>query len=125
MQVMDEYEMNMYRKHLNAWEAERLRQQVEFTITEHDLDADKRIPSVAEIVVRGFCSFISPFRLFSKIFSFTLLVYCLSHHQKGSEFAREQRIALHNSNQSLIINLLWSSELCPENCPRWNCMLKG
>ena len=86
MQVMDEYEMNMYRKQLNAWEAERLRQQVEFTITEHDLDADKRIPSVAEIVVRGFCSFISPFRLFSKIFSFTLLVYCLSHHEKHSDF---------------------------------------
>ena len=96
MQVMDEYEMNLYRKQLNAWEAERLRQQVEFTITEHDLDADKRIPSVAEIVVRGFRSFISPFQLFSKIFLFTLLVYCLSHREKRSEFAQKWRKALYN-----------------------------
>ncbi|KAK7113832.1 cilia- and flagella-associated protein 65-like isoform X2 [Littorina saxatilis] len=51
-EVMDEYEVGVYRKQLNAWEAELERQQVEFTITEDDLDADKRIPSAVDIVIR-------------------------------------------------------------------------
>ncbi|XP_076448439.1 cilia- and flagella-associated protein 65-like [Babylonia areolata] len=51
-EVMDEYEMKKYKKNLKAWEAERQRQMVEFTITEHDLDADKRLPSAVEVVDR-------------------------------------------------------------------------
>ena len=66
-QVMDEYEMNMFRKQLKAWEAERQRQQVEFTITEHDLDADKRVPSVVEIMVRTLNDFSLLFNLSSDL----------------------------------------------------------
>ena len=56
MQVTDEYEMDQYKKKLKSWETERQRQQVEFTITEHDLEADKRIPSApAEITVSIYC----------------------------------------------------------------------
>ncbi|KAK7484650.1 hypothetical protein BaRGS_00024058, partial [Batillaria attramentaria] len=49
-EVMDEYEMDVFRAKLSEWEAERERQRVEFTITEKDLDADKRLPVEPEIV---------------------------------------------------------------------------
>lgn len=49
-EVMDEFEMDVYRAKLSDWEAERERQRVEFTITEFDLDADKRIPREPEVL---------------------------------------------------------------------------
>jgi hypothetical protein len=48
---MDEVDMTAYRKALAAWEKERLRQQVEFTITEHDLHADDRLTPTVEYMV--------------------------------------------------------------------------
>ncbi|XP_052236731.1 cilia- and flagella-associated protein 65-like [Dreissena polymorpha] len=44
-EVTDQVEYNDYKNRLAEWEAERLRQKYEFTITENDLDADKRIGS--------------------------------------------------------------------------------
>ena len=46
LQVTDETMMDQYRTKLEEWEAELLRQQYEFTITEEDLDADSRLPDV-------------------------------------------------------------------------------
>ena len=43
--MTDQVEYNDYKNRLAEWEAERLRQKYEFTITENDLDADKRIGS--------------------------------------------------------------------------------
>ncbi|KAL5005595.1 hypothetical protein ScPMuIL_016753 [Solemya velum] len=51
-EVTDETEMSLYREKLEEWEDEQMRQQYEFTITEDDLDADKRIPNVVEITDR-------------------------------------------------------------------------
>ncbi|XP_050388962.1 cilia- and flagella-associated protein 65 [Patella vulgata] len=42
-QITDEHEMKKYRKKLADWEKELERQKNEFTITENDLDADKRL----------------------------------------------------------------------------------
>ncbi|WAR10588.1 CFA65-like protein [Mya arenaria] len=49
-EVTDQVEFNQYKDRLTEWEAERMRQKYEFTITEEDLDADKRIgsPEVTE-----------------------------------------------------------------------------
>lgn len=49
-QVTNMTEYNDYISSLNAWETERQRQRVEFTITEDDMDADLRIPS-AQVVL--------------------------------------------------------------------------
>ena len=50
-QISDLHEYNNYRRQLNAWEQERQRQLNEFTITENDLEADKRIPQIVDIKV--------------------------------------------------------------------------
>lgn len=52
-------EYGEYKARLADWEAERRRQKYEFTITEDDLDADKRIGS-PEIVVSVFISKLMP-----------------------------------------------------------------
>lgn len=44
-EVTDLVEFTKYRERLADWEKERDRQKYEFTITEHDLDADKRVGS--------------------------------------------------------------------------------
>ena len=44
-QVTNMTEHNEYVSSLHAWETERQRQQVEFTVTEDDPDADLRLPS--------------------------------------------------------------------------------
>ncbi|XP_059144553.1 cilia- and flagella-associated protein 65-like [Physella acuta] len=49
-EISDLHEYTCYRKQLSAWEAERERQMNEFTVTERDLDADKRTPHVVDIV---------------------------------------------------------------------------
>jgi len=43
--VTDQVEYNDYKNRLAEWDAERMRQKYEFTITENDLDADKRVGS--------------------------------------------------------------------------------
>lgn len=50
-EVTDEVEYGEYKEKLNEWQAERMRQKYEFTITENDLDADRRIgsPEVTEL----------------------------------------------------------------------------
>ncbi|RUS91152.1 hypothetical protein EGW08_001065, partial [Elysia chlorotica] len=48
-EISDLHEYNKYRRQLHAWERERERQLNEFTITEHDLDADTRIPQLVDI----------------------------------------------------------------------------
>ncbi|XP_053386703.1 cilia- and flagella-associated protein 65-like isoform X2 [Mercenaria mercenaria] len=49
-EVTDQVEYGNYKMKLKEWDDERLRQKYEFTITENDLDADKRIgsPEVTE-----------------------------------------------------------------------------
>ena len=42
--MLNETEAGAYQRALQDWEAERNRQQVEFTVTEQDPDADARIP---------------------------------------------------------------------------------
>lgn len=44
-QVLNMTEYADYCGRVNAWEAERQRQRVEFSVTEDDLDADLRLPS--------------------------------------------------------------------------------
>lgn len=51
-EVTDEFEMQLYRKQLQAWEKERERQKVEFTITERDLNADQRLATSVELMER-------------------------------------------------------------------------
>ncbi|OWF45565.1 hypothetical protein KP79_PYT24425 [Mizuhopecten yessoensis] len=51
-EVTDEVELRDYKKRLQNWEKERERQKYEFTITEDDLDADKRLPNNVEITER-------------------------------------------------------------------------
>lgn len=48
-EISDLHEYKNYKRQLGAWQKERERQLNEFTITEHDLDADKRIPQLVEI----------------------------------------------------------------------------
>ncbi|KAL4217273.1 hypothetical protein ACF0H5_023724 [Mactra antiquata] len=47
-EVTDQVEYGEYKERLSEWESERMRQKYEFTITENDLDADKRIGSPEE-----------------------------------------------------------------------------
>ena len=42
--------MNGYKQKMREWVDEKKRQTVEFTITENDLDADRRIPNRVEVV---------------------------------------------------------------------------
>ncbi|XP_013095381.2 cilia- and flagella-associated protein 65-like isoform X1 [Biomphalaria glabrata] len=49
-EISDLHEYNCYKNQLSAWEAERERQMNEFIITEKDLDADRRVPHVVDIV---------------------------------------------------------------------------
>ncbi|XP_069108657.1 cilia- and flagella-associated protein 65-like isoform X1 [Argopecten irradians] len=51
-EVTDEVEMREFNTKLQKWEKERERQKYEFTITENDLDADKRLPNSVEITER-------------------------------------------------------------------------
>ena len=44
-QVTNVADQQHYGEKLSAWECERERQKVEFTITENDVDADLRMPS--------------------------------------------------------------------------------
>ena len=45
-QVTDEVENRAYKKKLQEWEDEKRRQTYEFTVTEHDMDADLNLPDV-------------------------------------------------------------------------------
>lgn len=49
--VIDEMEMDKYKKEFVVWEKEKFRQKYEFCIIENDLDVDKRIFDDVEIVV--------------------------------------------------------------------------
>ena len=49
-EVTDDSKMQHYCKKLAAWETEKERQKVEFTVTEHDLDADNRLPDIEVIL---------------------------------------------------------------------------
>ncbi|XP_025115261.1 cilia- and flagella-associated protein 65-like isoform X2 [Pomacea canaliculata] len=51
-EITDEHEVVLYNKNLQAWMAELERQQQEFTITEFDLDADKRMPFNPDMMER-------------------------------------------------------------------------
>ncbi|KAK3083386.1 hypothetical protein FSP39_021362 [Pinctada imbricata] len=51
-ETTDEYEMDIYKEKLQAWEDEKYRQTYEFNITEHDLNADKRLTSAVEVMNR-------------------------------------------------------------------------
>ncbi|XP_064598008.1 LOW QUALITY PROTEIN: cilia- and flagella-associated protein 65-like [Liolophura sinensis] len=51
-EITDESEMKKYRTKMAEWEREKERQMYEFTITEDDLDADKRVGANVEILDR-------------------------------------------------------------------------
>lgn len=54
LQITDENEMKIYKTKMADWEREKERQMHEFTITEDDLDADKRIGASVEVLVGAF-----------------------------------------------------------------------